>query len=156
MRIPGLHPLTASLITSVLTLFSLTKMTASVPTHILHLVDDTVKPEHQSLTSAVQVPGIHPPQKRDERNCISVYLCTEKDWTGDCYWACYRRGLEVQLETEWASKIKSVRPDHDTKCKFFFGTECRTRHQSQDMVYPGGNFDAKKMGKLSVGCFYCL
>ncbi|KAK1580374.1 uncharacterized protein LY79DRAFT_520711 [Colletotrichum navitas] len=156
MRIPSLHPLTANLITSALILFSLTKMVTPIPTDISHVVDDADKPKHQNLTPAIQVPGIHPPQKRDERNCLGTYLCTEKDWKGDCYWACFRKGLEVQLETEWAPKIKSVRPDHDTKCKFFFGTECRTRHKSQDMVYPGGDFDAKKMGKLGVGCFYCL
>ncbi|KAK2055945.1 hypothetical protein LY76DRAFT_660880 [Colletotrichum caudatum] len=176
MRIPGLHPLTASLVTFVLLLSSLTVTASPTPTAISHVVDGILEPENQeraeqqrlsgrddlladavaSLTPATQVPDVRAPQKRDERDCLGIYLCTKKDWQGDCYWACFRKGLEVQLEAEWAPSIKSVRPDHGAKCKFFFGPECRTRHKSQDMVYPGGDFDAKRMGKLGLGCFYCL
>ncbi|KAK2033272.1 hypothetical protein LX32DRAFT_635434 [Colletotrichum zoysiae] len=176
MWVHGLHPLTHTLVAFVLPLFSLTKMATSTPTAIPRVFDDSMAPENQeraeqrrlserdelladafaSLTPGVRVPDVRAPQKRDERDCLGVYLCTKEDWRGDCYWACFRKGVEVQLEAEWAPNIKSVRPDHGAKCKFFFGPECRTRHKSQDMVYPGGDFDAKRMGKLGVGCFYCL
>ncbi|KAK2045438.1 hypothetical protein LZ31DRAFT_541227 [Colletotrichum somersetense] len=139
MWIHGLHPLTHTLVTFVLLLFSLTKMATSTPTAMSRVVDDSMEPENQeraerprlserdellvdafsSLTPAIQVPDIRAPQKRDERNCLGIYLCTKEDWKGDCYWACFRKGLEVQLEAEWAPNIKSVRPDHGAKCKFF-------------------------------------
>ncbi|KAK1990670.1 hypothetical protein LX36DRAFT_738066 [Colletotrichum falcatum] len=156
MRVPGLRLLASSFITPVIILFSLMTMATSVPAAISHVVGDGVKPGDQDLTPFAQVPGVHTPQKRDERDCLGIYLCTEQDWKGDCYWACFRKGVEVLLQAEWAPKVKSARPDHGTKCKFFFGTECRTRHKSQDMVYPGGDFDGKMMGKIGVGCFYCL
>ncbi|KAK1967397.1 hypothetical protein LY78DRAFT_746481 [Colletotrichum sublineola] len=177
MMIPGLHlSFTTNLSMYILIFLSLLAMVTSAPSAISNVIDDGVKSEHQMWpeqqrlsergeppvdafarpTSFVQVPSIHAPQKRDERDCLGIYLCTKEDWKGDCYWACFRKGLEVALQLDWAREIKSARPDHGTKCKFFFGTECRTRHKSQDMVYPGGDFDAKNLGKIGVGCFYCM
>ncbi|KAK1980787.1 hypothetical protein LZ30DRAFT_782526 [Colletotrichum cereale] len=176
MRVAGLQLLTASLSTSVRILFPCMTTVTSVPTAISHVVDDGFKTGHQdwveqlrlsgrdeppahaftSPTSVIQTPGIHAPQKRDARDCIGIYLCTEGDWKGDCYWSCFRKGVETYLEADWAPKIKSARPDLGAKCIFFFGTECRSRHKTQHMVYPGGDFDAGKLGKLGVGCFYCM
>ncbi|WYZ41387.1 hypothetical protein EsH8_V_000282 [Colletotrichum jinshuiense] len=89
-----------------------------------------------------------------EENCISVHLCLEEDWKGDCYWACFRPGEEAWPNSSWGHKVKSARPGQGAKCVFFLGPECSYRHEKQDMTYPGGNF--KDLGKLEVGCFYCM
>ncbi|KAG7054724.1 hypothetical protein JMJ77_0007199 [Colletotrichum scovillei] len=57
--------------------------------------------------------------KREEQPCVSVHLCTEKDWNGDCWWACFRDGLETYPNWDWGGKVKSARPGEGATCKFF-------------------------------------
>ncbi|OHE97200.1 hypothetical protein CORC01_07454 [Colletotrichum orchidophilum] len=93
-------------------------------------------------------------EKREDQSCVSVHLCTEKDWKGDCWWACFRDGLETYPNWDWGSHVKSARPGEDAKCKFFFGPDCSMRSKKQDMEWPGGNFE--RLGDFGIGCFYCM
>ncbi|KXH41604.1 hypothetical protein CSAL01_07857 [Colletotrichum salicis] len=93
-------------------------------------------------------------EKREDEPCISVHLCTEKDWKGDCWWACFRDGLETYPNWDWGNQVKSARPGEDATCKFFFGPDCSMRTKKQDMEWPGGNLEG--LGDFGIGCFYCM
>lgn len=58
-------------------------------------------------------------EKREDQPCVSVHLCTEKDWKGDCWWACFRDGLETYPDWNWGGQVKSARPGEGATCKFF-------------------------------------
>ncbi|KAK7454919.1 hypothetical protein Landi51_03128 [Colletotrichum acutatum] len=58
-------------------------------------------------------------ERREDQPCVSVHLCTEKDWKGDCWWACFRDGLETYPNCDWGGKVKSARPGEGAMCKFF-------------------------------------
>ncbi|KAI3530604.1 hypothetical protein CSPX01_14713 [Colletotrichum filicis] len=122
--------------------------------------NNLLPPSPTSHVSERPTDGIHrdpleaSKEKREEQPCVSVHLCTEKDWTGDCWWACFRDGLETYPNWDWGGKVKSARPGEVATCKFFFGPDCSMRTKRQDMKWPGGNFEG--LGDFGIGCFYCM
>ncbi|KAK6217246.1 hypothetical protein QIS74_07360 [Colletotrichum tabaci] len=150
-------------------------MVTTMPTAVLNEINNEVKPGHRKLASpprpfwhdgplpdafagplsAHELAGIDTLTRRDKKECVSIYLCTEENWGGVCHWACFDSGHHMYLRSQWRSRIKSIRTSEGAECKFFFGPDCNARYKTQDMSYPGNNFNKEDFGD-GVGCFYCL
>ncbi|EJD54958.1 hypothetical protein AURDEDRAFT_155196 [Auricularia subglabra TFB-10046 SS5] len=88
----------------------------------------------------------------DKRLCEGVYLCAGRDFTGECYWACYPISTAIYPDAYWVPRIESVGPDQGGWCDFFGGSVCE-EGPSQPFEYPGGNLEPPVAN--AMGCFYC-
>ncbi|GKT91155.1 hypothetical protein Ct61P_09005 [Colletotrichum tofieldiae] len=100
MKIPDLQLLTINLSTTICIPSSPVTTATSVTTSVLRVVDERIKPGHQKWAepqrlsardgapsnafagplSVIQIPESHASQRRDDKNCIGIHLCTETNW----------------------------------------------------------------------------
>ncbi|RSM08744.1 hypothetical protein CEP52_004492 [Fusarium oligoseptatum] len=97
--------------------------------------------------------------KRDEdvselekRQCAGcgLYLCSGRDFTGDCYWGCYVPRETIQIDPYWVPRISSIGPDR--------GCYCRPGNKygsCEGFSYPGGNVDDNNC-KGHISLIYCF
>lgn len=54
----------------------------------------------------------------DKRACAAcgVYLCSGKNFTGECYWGCYPARTLIEIDSYWRTHIASVGPDPGCYC----------------------------------------
>ncbi|KAM5344088.1 hypothetical protein ACJ41O_012625 [Fusarium nematophilum] len=89
----------------------------------------------------------------ERRQCAAcgVYLCSGKDFSGQCYWGCYPPRETIEIDQWWQQRIASVGPDKGCFCTI--GTP---KHSScEGFESPGGNVGNNQC-RGNVGNFYCI